>query len=84
MVFREQAQLLRIRVGGRWSDTLAARIAKLSEVAAAREHALQAIAASRRAASPGSIAARLATRGHPPHAVRAALRQLRSDGWISE
>jgi hypothetical protein len=81
---REQAEALRIRVGSRWSASVAARVEASHAAALAREAALRMLAAAPRALSVTTLARRLHARGLPPGAVATAIRQLRSDGWISD
>ncbi len=81
---REQVAALRIRVGIRWSASVSAKVDAIGEAHAAREDALRAIATSRRPLLATAVANRLRARGHAPRAVTAAIRQLRSDGWISD
>ncbi|MBU3729559.1 MAG: hypothetical protein FGM37_09995 [Phycisphaerales bacterium] len=83
-IVRDQAPALRIRVGAPWSDRVAARVARLNALAAVRDDALHEIATSRRALPAGTLARKLGERGHAPRAVSAAIRQLRSDGWIGD
>lgn len=81
---RERAEALGIRVGIGWSARLSAKVEAISAEHAAREAALHAVATARRPLSPAALARRLRERGHAPRPVTAAIRQLRSDGWISD
>lgn len=81
---REQVAALRIKVGIRWSASVSAKVDAIGAVHAARDDALRAIAISRRPPSATAVAKRLRERGHALRAVTAAIRQLRSDGWISD
>ena len=81
---REQATALRIRVGIRWSASISALVNDIDAAHAAREAAMRAIATARRPISATALAHRLRERGHVPSAVSSVIRQLRSDGWISD
>lgn len=83
-VARDQAKALRLRVGMRWSVSVADRVESFLAAAAAREAALRMLAAAPRALSAATLAHRMSERGLPHRAVAAAIRQLRSDGWISD
>lgn len=83
-ILREQVAALRIRVGIRWSASISARVTSIGAAHAAREAALHAVAAARRPLSPTALAHRLRESGHAPGTVNAVIRQLRSDGWISD
>lgn len=84
VILRDQLKSLRLRVGGTWSQRVADRVEALAEVDSARDSALRMIAAARRTPPSAALAARLQRLGHSARAARAAVRQLRSDGWISD
>ena len=81
---REQVTALRIKVGIRWSASIGARVDAIVAAHAARDDALRAIGTARRPLMANALAGRLRERGHAPSAVSAVIRQLRSDGWISD
>ena len=84
VILRGQVQALRLKVGGAWSPQVAARIATRAEAESVREAALRMVASARRTPSAAAVAARLRELGHSAQATAAAIRQLRSDGWISD
>lgn len=84
IVLRDRAQALRVRVGLRWTGAIEARLRQLEEADDARDDALRAIARARQGLSASALEDRLRARGHSARAARAAVRQLRGDGWISD
>lgn len=78
----ETAEMLGLRVGAPWTDSIALEVEAESRAEAAHEHALQRLA--RRARSETELREWLSERRHDPAAIDAALLRLRRSGLVND